>query len=320
MASSVERLSEPANPSIREQTPAWIGVDWGTSNLRVWVMNSDNHPLHALESSAGMGTLEPSQFEPTLLGLIEPYLDASRVLPVICCGMVGARQGWSDAGYLTTPVDQQSRAQAHFTQTNDKRISVHILPGVKQLSPADVMRGEETQIAGLLLQTPTFSGTVCLPGTHTKWVSIENSTINSFQTCMSGELFALLSKQSVLRHSVQSENWSDEAFDQAVASVIEKPETLASALFSLRAESLVNAVPDEVLRSRLSGLLIGAELASCRSLWSDKKVMIVGDAKLAGLYAQAMSTLDSQVNLVEGDAMTLSGLIANYQSQLELQR
>ncbi len=303
--------------STPEQAPSWIAVDWGTSNLRVWIMNSDDQPLRLIESPAGMGTLEPGQFEPTLLALIEPFLADRQVMPVVCCGMVGARQGWSDAGYLTTPVNRVSRARAHSVATENGRIRVLILPGIQQLKPADVMRGEETQIAGLLLQSPSFSGTVCLPGTHTKWVNLADGTITGFQTCMSGELFGLLSKQSVLRHSMQDDQWSDIAFAQGVADSLEHPEKLTSRLFSLRAESLVNAIPGAELRARLSGMLIGAELAGCREFWSDKTVTMIGDAKLTGLYAQAMSALNSSVDLVDGDAMTLSGLVANYRIQQE---
>ena len=92
--------------STLKHAPSWIGVDWGTSNLRVWIMCSDDQPLRLLESSAGMGTLELGEFEPTLLALLEPFLANDQVMPVVCCGMVGARQGWSDAGYLTTPVSR----------------------------------------------------------------------------------------------------------------------------------------------------------------------------------------------------------------------
>ena len=303
--------------STLKKSPSWIGVDWGTSNLRVWIMSPEDQSLRLLESSTGMGTLEPGQFEPTLLALIEPFLADDHVMSVVCCGMVGARQGWSDAGYLTTPVNRQARAHAHLVTTVDERIRVLILPGIQQLSPADVMRGEETQIAGLLLQSPSFSGTVCLPGTHTKWVAVAEGTITGFQTCMSGELFGLLSKQSVLRHSMQDDQWSDIAFDQGVAEMLTHPESLTSRLFSLRADNLVNATPGAELRARLSGMLIGTELAGCREYWSDKTVTLVGAAKLTGLYAQAMSALNTDVDLMDGDAMTLSGLVASYRIQQE---
>ncbi|MGQ7846117.1 2-dehydro-3-deoxygalactonokinase [Granulosicoccus sp. 3-233] len=300
-----------------EQTPAWAGVDWGTSNLRVWVMSADDTPLHSLGSSAGMGTLQPDEFEPTLVALLEPWLDAGRTLPVICCGMVGARQGWSDAGYLSTPVSRDSRSPAHGVATHDDRISVAILPGVKQASPADVMRGEETQIAGLLHQTPAFDGTVCLPGTHTKWARVESGCISSFQTCMSGEMFALLSTQSVLRHSMQDSQWSDDSFTRGVSDILANPASLSSQLFALRAENLINDVPGHELKSRLSGLLLGAELAATRTYWQDKHVTIVGDDRLAGLYSQALSQVETQVAVADGASLTLAGLIAAHHSQQE---
>lgn len=300
-----------------ERAPLWAGVDWGTSNLRVWIMGADDKPLQALSSAAGMGTLEPDQFEPTLLALLEPWLQSGQTLPVICCGMVGARQGWSDAGYLSTPVNCGSHARAHEVQTRDNRLRVVILPGIQQLAPADVMRGEETQIAGLLHQSPAFKGTVCLPGTHTKWVQIEDGCIERFQTCMSGEMFALLSTQSVLRHCMQDAQWSDSSFDKGVSDILATPASLASQLFALRAENLVNDVPSSELKSRLSGLLLGAELAATPAYWRDKNVTIVGDDKLAGLYAQALSQVDTHVAVANGDSLTLAGLIASHRTQQE---
>lgn len=280
-------------------------------------MSADDKPLHALASSAGMGSLQADEFEPTLIALLEPWLIAGKTLPVICCGMVGARQGWSDAGYLSTPVDGDSRRQAHAVTNSDDRIQVVILPGVKQVTPADVMRGEETQIAGLLHQSPSFNGTVCLPGTHTKWVQVEQGCIMKFQTCMTGEMFALLSQQSVLRHSMQDAQWSSDAFDKGVSDILATPESLAGMLFALRAENLVNDVPGCELKSRLSGLLLGAELAACKAYWQGKQVTIVGDDRLAGLYAQALSHVDSQVTVANGDSLTLAGLIASHRTQQE---
>ena len=66
------------------------------------------------------------------------------------------------------------------------------------------MRGEETQIAGALSLMPGFDGVLCLPGTHSKWAQICAGEVVSFQTFMTGEMFALLSEQSVLRHGLQA--------------------------------------------------------------------------------------------------------------------
>ena len=154
------------------QDRRWIAVDWGTSNLRVWIMGTGSEPLGCLASPQGMAQLQQREFEPALLALITPYLPTDRVTPVICCGMVGSRQGWAEASYMTAPCPPPTGKIATCIPATDPRIAVFILPGIKQTRPADVMRGEETQVAGYLQQDPDFDGVICLPGTHTKWVHI----------------------------------------------------------------------------------------------------------------------------------------------------
>ena len=133
----------------------WIAVDWGTSNLRAWAMGASGVLDHG-ESHEGMGTLSRDGFEPALLRVVSPWLQDGRVMPVIACGMVGARQGWIEAVYRAVPCSPVSAAQMTVAPTSDSRIRVHIAPGLSQDRPADVMRGEETQIAGALALNPGF--------------------------------------------------------------------------------------------------------------------------------------------------------------------
>ena len=100
------------------------------------------------------------------------------------------------------------------------------------------MRGEETQLAGLLAKNPNFEGTVCLPGTHSKWAEVSGGQVRSFQTLMTGELYALLAKQSVLKHSVDREKWNDDAFLEAIEVGLRNPGEAFAKLFSIRAESV----------------------------------------------------------------------------------
>ena len=125
--------------SIAERV-AWIAVDWGTSNLRVWAMDARHDLLAERSSDQGMGGLEPAQFEGVLLGLIEEFLIEGRVTPVICCGMVGAKQGWVEADYIAVPSKPPSGNGATRVSANDPRIDVRILPGMKQVVQPDVMR------------------------------------------------------------------------------------------------------------------------------------------------------------------------------------
>lgn len=294
------------------KTPAWVAVDWGTSNLRAWLIGPDGAVMRQLSSDDGMGSLAPGQFQDALLSLLADYLPADRQMPVIACGMVGARQGWSEAPYAMVPCAPPSAGQAIIAPTSDQRISVHILPGVAQASPADVMRGEETQIAGFIASNPGFDGVLCLPGTHSKWVHISAGEIVSFRTFMTGELFALLANSSVLRHSVDSDEHDPAHFSAAIQDALSKPELIAARLFSIRAGSLVDDLPPAAARATLSGLLIGMELAGARPYWLGTEVAIIGASALAELYRQALSDQGLNPTMTNTETMTLAGLTAAY--------
>ncbi len=282
----------------------WIAVDWGTSKLRVWAMN-ENRPIAEVSTDDGMGALKRSEFEPVLTAVVEPWLVAG-TMPIIACGMVGSLQGWVEAPYLTTPTKPLNGNLAR-AGSRDPRLSVHVIPGIKQLEPPDVMRGEETQIAGFLKADPDFDGVLCLPGTHTKWVQISAGEIVSFRTFMTGEVFDLMSTNSVLRHSVRG-GWDTAAFAAAIEDAIARPETLAASMFKIRADDLLNGTPPSKSRSRLSGLLIGAELAAARTYWLGQRIALIGNEKLVQLYAAALDLQGAPAKNIDATTATLVGL------------
>lgn len=290
----------------------WIAVDWGTSNLRIWMMDGALS-ASAAQSEQGMASLAWDGFEPALLDLIGPNLGDGQTL-VICCGMVGSCQGWAEAEYLSVPCPPQNTQAMTRVPTADPRLDVAILPGLKQQTPPDVMRGEETQIAGFLAMQPDFDGILCLTGTHTKWAHISAGEIVSFKTFMTGELFSLLSERSVLRHSLTTEDFDQPAFLSAVSDSLSRPQTLAADLFGLRAGSLVAGLDPAVARARLSGLLIGAELGAARPYWLGQNVAIIGATDLAGLYQAGLAEQGVQAETHDAPAMTLAGLTAAYRA------
>ena len=289
----------------------WFAVDWGTSNLRVWVFDAENQLLDHVSSTQGMGALSPETFEPTLIELIDPYL-GQRVSPVICCGMVGARQGWAEAAYMQVPCSAPDAKKALRVKSKDPRVDVRILPGLCQNTPADVMRGEETQIAGYLAKDPNFFGTLCLPGTHSKWTQISAEEIVSFRTFMTGELFALLSTQSVLRHALDTSEWSEDDYLEALNDAMSVPQQLSARLFALRADGLLHGLSPTAVRSRLSGYLIGLELAGAKPYWLGLDVVVIGDPKLTPLYTRALKAQGVSCLSQNGDEMTQAGLKAAY--------
>lgn len=287
----------------------WIAADWGTTNLRVWAMAADGSVLAEAQSEQGMNKLSRDGFEPALLALISGWIRGPAL--VVACGMVGARQGWAEAKYASVPCPATPVGFAQ-AETIDPNLSVHIVPGIRQDNPADVMRGEETQIAGFLARNPGWDGIICLPGTHTKWVHISAGEVVSFQTFMTGELFAAISKQTVLRHSIAEDGWDDQAYEAAVNETLSRPERIAANLFSLRAEGLLHDMPPHVARARLSGLLIGLELAGARPYWLGQQIAVVGAGQISSLYVSALALQGAPATQVHGDSVTLAGLTAAY--------
>ncbi len=289
--------------------PEWIAADWGTSNLRVWAMGSDGNVLAEASSDKGMGKLTRDEFEGAFLELAADWITGPTT--VVACGMVGARQGWAEAKYATVPCPATPDGYAR-AETRHPDLSVHIIPGICQDSPSDVMRGEETQIAGFLARNPNWDGILCMPGTHTKWVHVSADEVVSFQTFMTGELFATISQNTVLRHSVGASGWDEATFEAAVDEAISKPEKMAANLFNLRARSLLQGTSAEVSRARLSGLLIGAELAAARPYWLGQQIAVIGAGKVAGIYVAALAQQGVPATQVQVESVTLAGLTAAY--------
>ena len=296
--------------------PDWIAVDWGTTRLRVWAMQGAQ-AIRSRNSDKGMGGLTRDAFEPALLELIHDWLPDSGRMPVIACGMVGARTGWAEADYRATPCPPLDPHRAIRPDVRDARLDVRILPGLSQAAPADVMRGEETQIAGYLASDPGFDGTLCLPGTHCKWVRIAQGRVETFQTYMTGEMFSLISRQSVLRLSLGGAVPDAAATARGAADALADPHAAQRDLFSLRAGALLQHLGPEQAAGRLSGLLIGAELGAAREFWHNHRTIIIGAPELAALYETPMRAAGADVARMDGAALVLAGLGAAHRALQE---
>lgn len=314
------------SPSSQSAHPAWIAVDWGTSNVRAWAMDDGSSILDQASSPLGMNAIaadDALSFEGVLIGLIDRWLprDATVRVQVVICGMAGAKQGWLEAPYCSVPVRPEELASgAVRPDISDPRIDVAILPGLKQVDDPDVMRGEETQLVGFMAAHPAFDGWVCLPGTHSKWARVSGGAIRGFKTYMTGEVFALLSKQSILRHSMD-DRWDDAAFEQTVCEAASAPTGFLHRLFTVRASGLVgNAdAASQPGASVLSGAVIGSEIADVvRDLGRDSQIAqiaqiaLIGDGKLAGLYRKALAAHGFDADAVDGEAITIAGLASAY--------
>ena len=287
---------------------SFVAVDWGTTSFRLWVMDEDVGILATTTGPYGMSRLKPDEYDRVLENALKE-LGFAGDLPVIISGMAGAAQGWCEAPYLSAPT-QLDDLGAKAVRVEGSTHEAHILPGVKQVSPANVMRGEETQIAGLLSHQPDYCGTVCLPGTHTKWVRINDRAIVAFESCLTGEQFAFFSETSVLSHSMIDGGWDADAFEAAVQLAIQDPLSVPRRLFAIRAEMLVAQQSSAQARATLSGLLIGQELMSVPQYWQGQNVTLIGATTLCDLYSKALALAGAAASILDVTTMTLAGLTA----------
>ena len=280
-----------------------IALDWGTSSLRAYKLGLAGVVLEQRALAWGImhwpseprdiaGVRCGNGFELAFDAACGDWLDAEPGLPVIACGMVGSAQGWSEAAYRPTPVDVASLGQALHKVRSLRGVDVHIVPGViEQVGLPNVMRGEETQVLGVL-QGLGADVLIGLPGSHSKWVEVVEGRITHFDTFMTGEVFAVLSKHSILGRTQQpSERFQAEAFDRGVhvARSNDGQRGVLSTLFSARTLGLTGELAPDQQPDYLSGLLIGHELAGLPDSAKHKPIILVGAAPLCARYQRALA-------------------------------
>jgi 2-dehydro-3-deoxygalactonokinase len=291
----------------------FLAADWGTSNLRAWRLGADGQVKAVRRLPWGVAHLKPGEALSKLEDVLRPMLGAER-LPAVLCGMVGSKMGIAEARYADCPAGAADVAQRLLRM--DSR--TFIVPGLRCTRPdgyPDVIRGEETKVLGWLRLDPKrMQGehVLCLPGTHGKWVLVQDGRIHHFMTCMSGELFALLSEKSVLKPGAPP---SDQAsFDEGLRyGAAEAP--LASRLFTVRARMVGAGLEGGKAASFLSGLLIGDEVARLPQLLGLKDgstIGLMGEEALCDLYGPALASRGLKVELAEAEEAVIAGLVALY--------
>lgn len=289
------------------QQPALLALDWGTSSLRASLLGAGGRLLDSRHRPWGLLHLPEGGFPAALQGIAGDWLAAAPGLPLIASGMVGSAQGWREAPYVQVPADAAALAAGLLRFEALPGTWLHIVPGVRRGGARpDVMRGEETQILGLLSPTPQADLQLVMPGTHSKWVRVEQGRIVDFRTAMTGELFAVLREHSILGRPAREAGGgspSDAAFEAGVLAVRDGgPAGATALLFSARARVLAGELPAAHSLDYLSGLLIGEELRSLLPGAGSAALQLVGDAALCERYRRALALFGRSVQRVGDDA------------------
>ncbi|WP_253625992.1 MULTISPECIES: 2-dehydro-3-deoxygalactonokinase [unclassified Bradyrhizobium] len=290
---------------------SYVAVDWGTSSFRLWLTGAGGKVLGERRSDEGMTAAARTGFA----AVLQSHLDALGVpadLPVVICGMAGARQGWVEAGYIDTPAHLSDILKGAVVVSGQTR-EIRILPGIAQRDAAapDVMRGEETQLLGALGLNAPGEALVCMPGTHSKWVRVRGGTVERFATFMTGELFSAVARDTILSHAVAGaeEAVDGDAFRAAVAAAFAAPALAANLLFRVRSRQLLFGGNAQAARETISGTLIGVELAAgLAEREQGAPVTLVASGRLQRLYQMALEALSIPLNVMDAEEAVRRGL------------
>jgi 2-dehydro-3-deoxygalactonokinase len=314
-------------------SPTHIAGDWGTTHLRLHLCRGAL--VLDVASGAGIGASSASP-EATLFEAIAPWTRKHGRLPIWLAGMVGSRNGWREVPYAACPADIGKLRDA-MLRFNANGHDVAIAAGVSCINPLaapDVMRGEETQVLGAIAKCPQLGhgrSVIALPGTHTKWALVEDGRLQSFQTSLSGELYALLRERStLLKAQAAAENGNDER--KGFTAGLHRSRELAGVplshlLFEVRSRQLVQGMSHAEATSFLSGLIIGQDVLGAlplfdQSIGSGMAVPIIGAPKLTALYSTALAAHGIGALPLDATALTIAGLdaLAHPESTAEAHR
>ena len=291
---------------MQNKSEKWIAVDWGTSNFRAYLLEG-SQVVDQVLTNEGMKFLNKNKFEKVLVNNISKWLSSNNTIQVLASGMVGAKQGWIEVPYTETPCSVM-KLKVLSPKVKNKKIKVYILSGVAQNYPEDVMRGEETQLAGYFLNHPNFSGSICLPGTHSKWVNVKNYKIINFNTFLTGELYEIVKNYSVIKHSVSTEQICENTLLEGVDKILKNQGNFSNELFQLRAKHLLKNQTLVESNSLLSGYFLGLELLGSKHYWYKKDVILIGSDYLNHFYELCLKKEVNSIKKFSSSEMTLKGL------------
>ena len=288
-------------------TRPFIALDWGTTSFRAYHVDSACKVINQFADAEGILAVKDGAFEAVLESHIGSW---DKLLPVIASGMITSRQGWIERPYVDCPASAADLAKAiHLHKTSSGRL-IHFITGLHLKSPSighDVMRSEEVQVFGSL---DTGAHHFVTPGTHSKWIDVEDGRITNFATYITGETFSLMRNHSILGRLMKGDAADEAAFNQGVEKAFADPAGLMHSLFSVRSLGLFDELKPEQLSSYLSGIVIGTEVAHA-TLSNDRsaKYVVLASPNIGMRYLRAMKIAGLDVDygdplsIVKGEAL-----------------
>ncbi|MBE6584414.1 MAG: hypothetical protein E7649_05495 [Ruminococcaceae bacterium] len=188
----------------------YITVDGGTTNTRAYLVR-DGKICDSFKLNTGARNGRGALTEGLRVGirelLLRNSLSESEIERIIASGMITSENGLCDLPHITLPagLSELNSAMHHTVFEDISSIGWSFVRGVKSvgetIEKSDIIRGEETELMGIL-DSSASDALYILPGSHSKHMSIDKSgRITEFKTMMSGELFAAVIENTILKNS-----------------------------------------------------------------------------------------------------------------------
>jgi 2-dehydro-3-deoxygalactonokinase len=285
-----------------------ILIDWGTTNLRAYLVTEDGDVVERREVPEGIMQVPDRRFEAALDRLVGDWRHEDSSRPVLLSGMVGSRQGWIEAPYVACPAGLDDIAAALIRVPAEGRVL--LVPGLHWSDGRrdEVMRGEEVQVFGALREVS--EATLCLPGTHSKWARVEGGRLVRFSTVMTGEIYASMRNHGILGRLMNGESDDETAFLSGIDRSAEAGGVMHH-LFGVRTAGLFDRIAPEGLASYMSGIVVGHEVRDMLALHRPQgAITLVASGRMKKAYRRAFDRIGAAVEIIDGEAATIAGLSA----------
>lgn len=306
---------------IFEGKDYFLSCDWGTSSFRLTLVDrKTSTPVEQCSTSNGIKKMyhQWTQGDTKRETFFLDYLDkqikkiekrAEQSLedtPIIISGMASSSIGITELPYASVPFSLTNPTLSSKIISSTKQFPHEVLLISGLQTNSDVMRGEEVQLLGLAANHEVEECICIMPGTHSKHTFIKEKKVVDFKTYMTGEVFELLSSQSILSGSLtSSDSLNKKVFEKGVEQARE--ENLLHSIFQIRTNDLLLGLDQQSNYDLLSGLIIGSEITALSNT-SINKLYIIGSGPLIHRYEAALKFLDFHPTPVpDTDALTLHG-------------
>ena len=264
----------------------YITVDGGTTNTRASLV-CHNTVLATKKMDIGVGKKDIAALKNAIKTAIaellaENDLAEKEIECILASGMITSEYGLCNLPHLTAPA---GAAELHHAMHKTTIADVSDIPfvfirGVKKngddLDGTDMMRGEETELMGML-QGDRQGCLYVLPGSHSKHITVSDcGSIVDLRTMLTGELLAAVMGHTILRDAADLGSDIDETALKSGFAYAQK-RGINEALFKTRIlKTLFNAT-----KSQCYGFLLGCVLCDevTSILQASEQTVILGGQK-----------------------------------------